>query len=116
MKVYGIKNCDTVKKALNWLDNNNLPYEFHDFKKLGISKDKLEEWSKQVEWETLINKKGTTWKKVDLETQKTITSAEAAFGLIQDKTSIIKRPIIEIHDKILVGFDSTAYQNFLLKK
>jgi Spx/MgsR family transcriptional regulator len=67
MKVYGITNCDTVKKALTWLKNNNVPYEFHDFKKLGVSAEKLQEWDSKAGYEKFLNKKGTTYKQLDPE-------------------------------------------------
>ncbi|MBC8052233.1 MAG: ArsC family reductase [Sphingobacteriaceae bacterium] len=113
MKVYGIKNCDTVKKALNWLDKNNITYEFHDYKKSGISIEKLNEWSAQLGWEPLLNKKGTTWKKLDTETQNKIQTKEAAFNLMQEKTSVIKRPLIEGGSKLLLGFNEADYLEVL---
>lgn len=113
MKVYGIKNCDTVKKALKWLDEHHVRYEFHDFKKQGISLEKLQEWASGLGWEALINKRGTTWKKLDRETQDSITTPEAAFKLLQDKTSIIKRPVIEDDHVLLSGFDEVAYEEKL---
>lgn len=113
MKVYGIPNCNTVKKAQDWLKANNIAYEFHDFKKLGISESKLKEWTKFKPWETLLNKNGTTWKKLDPESQQKITSEQAAFSLMQEKTSSIKRPVIETNTGIMVGFDEQAYQQLL---
>lgn len=113
MKVYGIKNCDTVKKALTWLSENGIEYDFHDYKKLGITEEKLTEWSEKVGYEPLLNKKGTTWKKLDSEIQNSITSPGSAFKLMQDKTSVIKRPILERHGEIVVGFDPEAIQKLL---
>jgi arsenate reductase (glutaredoxin) len=111
MKVYGIKNCDTVKKSLKWLDDNDVKYEFHDYKKSGISKEKLEEWTSKVGYEALINKKGTTWKKLEPEQQNAITSKEAAFDLMSEKTSLIKRPLVEDPStgKIILGFNPEAF-------
>ncbi|WP_423148894.1 ArsC family reductase [Rubrolithibacter danxiaensis] len=114
MIVYGIKNCDTVKKALNWLNQHQIQYEFHDFKKLGISEDKLSEWAQKTGWENLINKRGTTWKKLDLQVQQGITTDKAAFTLMQEKTSVIKRPIIESNNVLLFGFDEEAFEKQLL--
>ena len=116
MKVYGIKNCDTVKKALTWLEKNRIPYEFHDYKKLGISPQKLEEWSAQLGWDRLLNKRGTTWKKLDPDTQNSIRTKEDAFMLMQEKTSIIKRPLIEDANNLLLGFDEAEYTNLLIKQ
>lgn len=113
MKVYGIKNCDTVKKALKWLDEHQVPYEFHDFKKLGVSEEKLEEWAAQIGWEPLLNKRGTTWKKLDPEVQNQIQNKANAFKLMQEKTSIIKRPVIEGTNNLILGFDETAYAGLI---
>src|SRR4051794_13783629 len=105
MKVYGITNCNTVKKAIDWLRNNKGDFEFHDYKKKGISKEKLEEWAKQVSWENLVNKKGTTWRTLPPDLQEKITNKRAAIELMMEKPSIIKRPIIETSNKLIVGFD-----------
>lgn len=110
MKVYGIPNCNTVKKAFDWLKVNQVDYEFHDFKKLGISESKLKEWADELGWEALINKRGTTWKKLDPETQNSIISPEAAFTLMQEKPSMIKRPVVESPDGLLAGFDEVRYK------
>lgn len=114
MKVYGIKNCDTVKKALKWLESHNIDFEFHDFKKAGISNEKLKEWSTKLGWEPLLNKRGTTWKKLDAETQNRIINENDAFKLMQEKTSVIKRPVIENGQDILIGFDENTYQQTLV--
>jgi len=113
MKIYGIKNCDTVKKTLNWLDQHNLKYEFHDFKKLGVEKEKLKEWAGQVGYEALLNKKGTTWKKLDPEVQNAISSEDAAFGLMQEKTSVIKRPVLEADGKIMLGYNESLLNELI---
>ena len=113
MKVYGIKNCNTVAKALSWLKENQIDFEFHDFKKLGISESKLKEWADQLGWEALINKRGTTWKNLDADTQNSIISEDSAFKLMQEKTSLIKRPVIETDDNILLGFDEEKYNAML---
>ncbi|MEJ7692042.1 ArsC family reductase [Daejeonella sp.] len=110
MKVYGIKNCNTVKKALDWLRENNIEYDFHDFKKQGITEPKLEEWTSKLGWEPLVNKRGTTWKQLEPERQTTVSSKTEAFKLMQEKTSVIKRPVIETERGILLGFDEAAYK------
>ena len=110
MKVYGIKNCNTVKKALDWLEENNIEYEFQDFKKLGVTETKLEEWSSKIGWEPLLNKRGTTWKQLEPERQRSILSKSEAFKLMQEKTSVIKRPVLETAKKIFLGFDVDAYE------
>ena len=114
MKVYGIKNCNTVAKALNWHKENHLDFEFHDFKKLGISESKLKEWADQLGWEALINKRGTTWKKLEAETQNSIVTEESAFAILEQNTSMIKRPVIETDDNLLLGFDEEKYNAMLL--
>jgi arsenate reductase len=115
MKVYGITNCNTVKKALNWLRDNRIEYEFHDFKKLGVTEAKLKEWAAHAGWEALINKKGTTWRNLDPRIQASVTSEQSAFALMQEKTSVIRRPVIEHKMDILFGFDEDNYRNHLLK-
>lgn len=115
MKVYGITNCNTVKKALDWFKTNNVAYEFHDFKKLGISADKLAEWSKKVGYEKVMNKQGLTWKQLDAPVKDSITNEKAAFDLLQHKTSIIKRPVIEDGDFLFFGFDEAVYTDHFAK-
>lgn len=115
MKVYGIPNCNTVKKSINWLKGNNLQFEFHDYKKKGITPEKLEEWVKQVGWEKLVNKKGTTWRGLPGEQQQKITNKKAAIELMIEKPSIIKRPVIENDGKLVVGFDEEEYQTTIKK-
>lgn len=110
MKVYGITNCNTVKKALDWLKNNHVAYEFHDFKKLGVSQDKLEEWDRAVGYERFLNKQGLTWKQLDPAVKATITGKQPALQLLQQKTSMIKRPVIEDKGFLFFGFDEAVYQ------
>jgi len=110
MILYGIKNCNTVKSAVDWLKKNELEFEFHDYKKSGITASKLADWSKQVGWESLVNKRGTTWRLLDEVVQKKITTEKAAIALMLEKTSVIKRPLIEKNGKvILLGFDEIEY-------
>jgi Spx/MgsR family transcriptional regulator len=105
LHVYGIPNCNTVKKVLDQLKSEGQHITFHDFKKEGISKAKLEAWSKAVGWEALVNKKGTTWRGLLPEVQASITNKTNAFALMQDKPSIIKRPVIEWPEgRVTVGF------------
>jgi len=112
--VYAIPNCNTVKKALDWLKANKVAYEFHDYKKKGITATQLTAWSKQIGWEALINKKGTTWKQLPKEFQETITNQKAAIALMMEKTSVIRRPLIEEDGKILViGFEEAEYKKAL---
>ncbi|MCW3092635.1 MAG: ArsC family reductase [Ferruginibacter sp.] len=107
--VYGIPNCDIIKKTLDWYKSKNIQVDFYDYKKMGIKKDKLAQWCKTVGWELLLNKKSTTWRSLSLEQQEKITSEKAAIQLMTEYTSIIKRPVIEMNDKILVGFNDTFF-------
>jgi Spx/MgsR family transcriptional regulator len=112
--VYAIPNCNTVKKALDWLQKNKIAYEFHDYKKKGITATVLTNWCKQVGWETLVNKKGATWRQLTPDIQASISTQKAAIALMMEKTSIIKRPLIEENGKILaLGFDETDYKKAL---
>lgn len=108
MKLYGIKNCDTVKKARKWLDDNGIAYEFHDFKKDGLTSEKLSQWEQAIGWETLINKRGTTWRKLPDELRDNM-SAQSAHQIMLENTSIIKRPVVERGDEVTVGFNADEW-------
>ncbi|MFD2145554.1 Spx/MgsR family RNA polymerase-binding regulatory protein [Mucilaginibacter antarcticus] len=110
MKVYGITNCNTVKKALDWFKANDVVYEFHDFKKLGISNEKLQDWDSKTGYEKFLNKQGTTWKQLDPEVKDAVKTNADALQLIQQKTSMIKRPVIEDGGFLFFGFDEAAYK------
>ena len=110
MILYGIKNCNTVKKAISWLNTHQIPFDFHDYKKSGLSKNKLQEWKNQVNLETLINKKGTTWRKMEEHKKEQINDETLAQEIIIQNTSLIKRPILEKDGKILtIGFDENEF-------
>jgi Spx/MgsR family transcriptional regulator len=114
MIVYGIKNCNTVKSALAWLNKKQIEFEFHDYKSKGITEAKLRDWCKQIGWENLVNKRGTTWRQLDESVQKKITNEKAALALMLEKTSVIRRPLIERNGKVLVlGFDEDEYRTKL---
>lgn len=114
MIVYGIPNCNTVKKARTWLTDNGIDYEFHDFKKLGVTAAKLNEWGNTFGWEKVLNKKGATWRKVSPEDQALIVDQASALALLIEHTSAIKRPVIEKDGKaVLIGFDEELYRNLL---
>jgi arsenate reductase len=114
--IYGIPNCDTVKKVITWFKENKIPYEFHNYKIKGITPSKLKAWSEQAGWEVLLNKRGTTWKELDAKIQATITNEKAAIKLMVENTSSIKRPVIEKGEKVMiVGYDPTAYENLFKK-
>ena len=115
MIVYGIPNCDTLKKATTWLKKNNIPFEFYDYKKQGISKKKLKEWCRYFGWENVLNKNSTTFKELNVEEQQAITNETVAINLMMDKTSCIKRPIVEFDGKYLIRFKEEEYKEALLK-
>lgn len=101
LTVYGIPNCDTIKKTLNWLKANNIAYQFHDYKKQGISREKIENWLSQSEWPLLLNRAGTTFKQLTDEQKAAIQDNESALLMMLEKPSVIKRPIIEEEGKIV---------------
>ena len=116
MKLYGIPNCNTVKKAIDWLKANNISFEFHDYKKLGISREKLQQWTAGVGWEKLVNKKGTTWRTLSTDEQTAIKNEKTAIALMMDKNSVIKRPVIETGKQLLVGFVEAEYKHIFSEK
>ncbi|MBD1434506.1 ArsC family reductase [Sphingobacterium sp. DN00404] len=113
LQVYGIKNCNTVKKALTWLDDNNIAYRFHDYKKEPATSEQLTAWEKKVSWESLVNKKGTTWRKLNPEEQAAVVDANSANAVLLRNNSMIKRPLIESPKGIILGFDEEEYQDKL---
>ena len=116
MKVYGITNCNTVKKALDWLKANHVDYEFHDFKKLGVSPEKLGEWEAKAGYEKFMNKQGLTWKQLDPAIKESIKTKADALQLLQQKTSMIKRPVIEDGNFLFFGFDEGEYGRRFIKR
>ena len=105
IRVYGIPNCDTVKKARAWLTQQGLDYEFHDFKKQGVSAEKLSAWMQTLGWEKLTNRQGTTWRKLDAALQASVIDAASAAQVLQTHVSAIKRPVVEWADgRTTVGF------------
>jgi Spx/MgsR family transcriptional regulator len=108
--MYGIKNCDTIKKARTWLDKHGIEYAFHDYKTAGIDRDRLERWMKKVGWEILLNRAGTTFKKLP-DKDKGDLSATKAIGLMLKQPSMIKRPVLDAGGgKLLVGFSPETYK------
>jgi len=107
--VYGIPNCDTVKKARAWLAAHEAACTFHDFKKQGVPADRLAAWEQAVGWETLLNRKGTTWRKLDPQLQAATTDAASALALMLAHPSVIKRPVVDWGRDITVGFDEKGW-------
>ena len=111
LTIYGIKNCDTMKKARAWLDYAGVDYAFHDYKNVGIERERLETWAKKVGWEMLLNRAGTTFRKLP-EKDKNVSSAAKAIALMLDQPSMIKRPVLDLGGgKLLVGFKPEAYKD-----
>jgi arsenate reductase len=110
--LYGIPNCDTVKKARLWLEAHHIAYDFHDFKKAGLEKPVLEGWVKRLGWETVINRAGTTFRKLP-DAQKAKLTESKAIALMLVQTSIIKRPVLVTSDQLMVGFKPEAYEKLL---
>lgn len=106
--LYGIRNCDTMKKAWTWLDQHGVAYDFHDYKKAGIDRPKLEAWAAEVGWETLLNRAGTTFKKLP-DMAKTDLDQAKAIELMLAQPSMIKRPVLEAGGALMVGFKPDAY-------
>lgn len=107
--IYGIKNCDTMKKARAWLDQHGVDYAFHDYKSAGIDKDKLETWTKKAGWETILNRAGLTFKKLPDNDKQGLTEKKA-IALMLKQPSMIKRPVLELpRGKLLVGFKPEEY-------
>ncbi|HEX2793484.1 MAG TPA: arsenate reductase [Croceicoccus sp.] len=109
MIVYGIPNCDTVKKARNWLDQKRVAYAFHDYKKQGVPEDRLRDWVAAKGWDVLLNRRGTTFRKLD-EVAKADIDAGKAVAIMLAHPSTIKRPVVEHGDDLLVGFDPAAWE------
>ncbi|WP_292613388.1 ArsC family reductase [Nitrobacter sp. 62-13] len=110
--IYGIKNCDTMKKARAWLDGHSIAYEFHDYKAVGIERARLKAWAAKLGWETLLNRAGTTFRKLPDADKAGLTEARA-LALMLDQPSMIKRPVLEAGDKLLVGFKPEVYEKEL---
>ena len=109
--LYGIPNCDTVKKARAWLTAQGVDHQFHDFKKQGVPPDRLDAWLRDAGWEKLVNRQGTTWRKLDPATQAGVTDAASARALLLAHPSAIKRPVVEWRGgPATVGFDAQAWQ------
>jgi len=107
--LYGIKACDTMKKARTWLDEHGVAYEFHDYKALGIDRGRLERWVGEAGWETVLNRAGTTFRKLP-DADKAGIDAQKAIGLMLAQPSMIKRPVLDLGDRLLVGFKPDVYQ------
>jgi Spx/MgsR family transcriptional regulator len=107
--IYGIKNCDTMKKARTWLEGHGVAYDFHDYKAVGIDRAHLERWIDEAGWETVLNRAGTTFRKLPDAAREGL-NREKAIALMLDQPSMIKRPVLEADDKLLIGFKPEIYE------
>lgn len=113
--IYGIPNCDSTKKAMNWLKKKKILFTFHNYKEAGISKQKLESWCDKQGWELIFNKRSTSWRALTELEQKKINNPSAAIKVMMETNSIIKRPIIEFGNKLIVGFKEEDYKGLINK-
>ena len=111
--LYGIKTCDTVKKARQWLDQNDLAYQFHDFRIDGLTSQQLNDFAQRLDWKVLLNKSSTSWRQLSVE-QQTDLNKEKALALMLNNPTLIKRPILEVDDRLLIGFKADTYKTELL--
>ena len=113
VKLYGIKNCDTVKKARQWLDQQGIDHQFHDFRAEGLSAQQINTWRKQVDWETLVNKRSTTWKQLDDATKACISTdvnTDTVNAILLANPTLIKRPVLEYSGQVYLGFKAAEYE------
>ena len=110
--MYGIKNCDTIKKARKFLETHNIEYQFHDFREDSLNPIQLRAWLKELGWEKVINKRSTTWRNLPDETKENMDET-MAMVVAEQQPTIIKRPVLELADKVMVGFSEKTYQELL---
>ena len=110
LKVYGIKNCDTMKKAFAWLDARNVAYEFIDYKNAGVVDSLLTDWNQRAGWETLLNTRGMMWRRLS-EDERADVDETKALALMADYPTLIKRPLIDTGSDLLIGFDPERYES-----
>ncbi len=117
LTLYGIPNCDTIKKARTWLDKNKVPYQFYDYRKDGISPEKVNSWFSEFPWEKVLNKASTTWKELSEEEKAKVTDAKSAAKLLSSNPTAIKRPVIEDENgkALTLGYSEKIYEETYLK-
>ena len=113
MKVYGIPNCNTVKKARAWLEDRGIDYQFHDYKKQGVPEPVLKSAMKQLGWENLVNRAGPTWRKLPDEVKAAVTDTVSALSVMREHASVIKRPLLQLGDHFEAGFSEARYHELL---
>ncbi len=107
--LYGIPNCDTMKKARKWLEARGIEYQFHDYRKQGIDASQLRAWISELGWEALLNRRGLTWRKLPAEARDAIDE-DSAIQVMRENPAIIKRPVLDLGDRRIVGFKEDCYQ------
>ena len=112
MKLYGIPNCDTVKKARNWLDKHNLDYDFHDFRKDGVDEALISQWIAELGWEQIVNKRSTSWRNLPDDTKASM-NAVLAIQEVMTQPTLIKRPVLQTKQNLVIGFNDKTYQELL---
>ena len=110
--IYGIKNCDTMKKAFAWCDAHGIEFAFHDYKKQGVDPARLRQWCRHLGWKSLLNTRGTTWRRLTPE-QQAISTQDQAMELMLEHPSLIKRPLVETGTQLLVGFEPRMFASFV---
>jgi len=108
--LYGIRNCDTIRKARRWLDENNIDYRFHDVRTDGITRKALQDWMKTLDWEALLNRRGTSWRKLPETVRNSINKA-SAIKVMLENPAIIKRPVLARGNRLYLGFSTDSYQS-----
>ena len=111
--IYGIKNCNTMKKAFTWLDDHHIQYQFHNYKTNGLTADLLDTFLQLVDWQSLLNTRGTTWRKLDQQVREQINNPQAAKKIMLDNPSILKRPLLIDGKRALLGFSDESYSQFI---
>ncbi|MCX8657118.1 ArsC family reductase [Gilliamella sp. B2840] len=111
--MYGIKNCNTMKKAFSWLDDHHVQYQFHNYKTDGLSAELLDTFLQLVDWQSLLNTRGTTWRKLDEQVRTQIDNEQAAKKIMLDNPSILKRPLLINGKRALLGFSDDSYLQFI---
>ena len=114
IRIFGIKNCDTMKKAMTWLDTHGVTYEFIDYKKAGVAEQYLPDWNRRAGWKVLLNTRGLMWKKLTDEDRANVDEAKA-LQLMQRTPTLIKRPVLDLGNTLLVGFDPAQYEQHVVE-
>ncbi|MEB7887912.1 ArsC family reductase [Hafnia alvei] len=114
--LYGIKNCDTIKKAKKWLEEQQIAYQFHDYRTDGLDAELLRTFIEQLGWESLLNTRGTTWRKLNESVRQSINNADSAAELMLAQPAIIKRPLLAHNHRMLLGFNPDQYTQFLAEE